>query len=63
MGNGNSKTVAVSIAGSICVILAWLVKEKFHVDIPTDVSAAGQSLLSILVVYLVPHSNAAGQAN
>ena len=60
---GNNKTIAVSVAGSICVVLAWVVKEKFHVDIPGDVSAAIQSLLSIGVVYLVPHSSASGQPN
>ena len=63
MAGGNQKTVAVSVAGSICVILAWVVKEKFHVDIPVEVSAAIQSLLSIAVVFLVPHSAANGQAN
>lgn len=63
MGGGNNKTVAVSVAGSICVILAWVIKEKLHVDVPGDVSAAFQSLLAIAVVYLVPHSSGAGQTN
>lgn len=63
MGAGNNKTIAVSVAGSICVIIAWALKEKFHVDIPPDVSAAAQGLLSIAVVYLVPHSSAAGATN
>lgn len=60
---GNSKTVAVSIAGSICVIMSWVVKEKLHIDIPTDVTAAFQTLISICVVFFVPHSNADGTTN
>lgn len=63
MGGGNNKTVAVSVASSLCVILAWVVKEKLHVDIPGDVQSAIQGLLSIGVVFLVPHSASSGQAN
>lgn len=63
MGGGNNKALAAAVAGQVCVIVAWLVKEKFHVDIPQDVSAAVQGLLSFVAVWLIPHSASNGQTN
>lgn len=60
---GNNKTVGIALANSICVILAWVVKEKFGIDVPADVQAATQGLISLIVVYAIPHSNSAGAAN
>ena len=60
---GNNKTISVAIAGSICTIAAWVVQTKFGLDVPADVQSAVQNLITIITVYMVPHSNASGQAN
>jgi len=62
-GGGNNKAVAAAIAGSICTIAAWSIKVHAGLDIPGDVEAAFQSLITMLAVYFIPHSNSQGIVN
>lgn len=56
--NGNigaNKSLAAGAAGAAMIIVAYIVNEVFKVQLPAEVIAAGQTLVTLAAVYFTPH--------
>lgn len=51
------KVMAGAAAGAATVVLAWLLKDFAHLDMPAEVSSALTVLFSFVVSYLVPEAD------
>lgn len=49
-----AKITAVTLAGALTVIIAWLTRVLWAVDIPAEVQAAITTLIAALAGYLTP---------
>lgn len=52
---GNGKVYAAGISGAAVVVLAWVLHQFAHVDLPPEVQASVQTILTGAAVYFVPH--------
>jgi len=57
---GYGKALAAGASGALVTILAWVLDQFFHVQIPVEVAASFQTVIVGAFVYFTPHSVANG---
>lgn len=55
---GNGKVLAAGASGAVMTIIAYALHAAFHLDLPGEVLAAGQTLITGAAVYFTPHGGA-----
>lgn len=49
-----AKISAVTVAGAMTIVIAWLARTVWQIDIPAEVQAAITTLIAALAGYLTP---------
>lgn len=52
MSPSASTVASASLGVPIAIIVSWIVKQCYHVDVPGEVQAAGGALISTLIGYV-----------
>lgn len=48
------KVIAGALAGALSIVVAYCVKQFTHTDVPPEISAALQTIFTVVVMYAVP---------
>jgi cobalamin biosynthesis protein CobD/CbiB len=55
VSSGNNKAIAAVLGGALSTIVVYMVEKLTHQPMPADISAAVQTVVVTVLVWLVPH--------